>query len=92
MLEILQSPKVNADQIAKLVAITTAKKMAGELGQEVGKDIMIEAGLGTFDPTGLLSAVNLFRAAANGDIDGVLKSAASILVGKLLLAALCTIS
>lgn len=91
-LAILRNPKVTADQIVKITATLTAKKVRGEVGAAVAESVLAEAGLGSLDPTGILSAINLVRAAARGDVQGVARGAASIILGKILLGALCTIS
>ena len=91
-ISILRNPNVSADQIVKITAMLTAKKIGSELAQDVVLSALEEAGLAAFDPVGILSAVRLFRAAARGDVEGVAVAGASLILGELVVAALCTIS
>jgi hypothetical protein len=53
-------------------------------------EIAKEVGLEGFDPTGLLSAAFL-RAIAKGDVDGVIKGAASLAIGQVVVMLLCVV-
>ena len=91
-LSMLRNPNVSADQIVMITTRLTAKKYGKKVAKDLGQSAAEEFGLGDIDASGLLSAVSLFRSAASGDMKGMAKSGAKLILGKIVLGALCTIS
>jgi hypothetical protein len=88
-LELLKADHINGKKITK--AITTV--LADEVKDEIKQNVIAELGLEHLDPTGITSAFKLIRSFAKGDVNGVAKGVAGLVVGKMLFVAVgCTVS
>ena len=87
-LEILKNDKIDAVAISR--AVNTV--LAAEVKDEIKQEVITELGLDQIDPTGLFSALSLVKSIAKGDINGTVNGVAGLVVGKMLFAAVCSIS
>lgn len=80
-----------ASAVAKLAVAEAKGQVMDKVKEEISSQVAEKLGLSSFDPTGLLSAVELIRAIGKGDLDAIAQNVAVIIGAKLLLAVVCTV-